>query len=139
MNHPFKRKKKAPKMAPPPSPLFTWTDEDQAYVDKMLMKDARKNFRKLISRTSKKEPEPSEHPFPKLDKKITELEIKTGNKKGPITSIKNCRKCYFAAAVRTYGLNWYIRCSNVAKSRGHNRDYPWILAKSNLPCWRDPE
>lgn len=48
MNHPFKRKKKEPEMAPPPSPLFTWTDEDQAYVNKMLMKDARKNLRKKI-------------------------------------------------------------------------------------------
>lgn len=139
MNHLFKRKKKEPEEVPPPHPFFTWTDEDQAYVDKMLWKSATRNYRRLIDKASKKEPEPSEHHFPELEKMVTDLEIKTGNKKGPITPIKNCRKCYFAAAVRTYGLNWYIRCSNVAKSRGHRRDYPWIIAKSNLPCWRDLE
>jgi len=48
MNHRLKRKKKEPETTPPPSPLFTWTDEDQAYVNKMLMKDARRNLRKKI-------------------------------------------------------------------------------------------
>lgn len=139
MNHPFKRKKKEPEMAPPPSPLFTWTDEDQAYVNKMLMKDARKNLRKKIDAIPKKEPEPSEHPFPELNKMVTELEIKTGNKKGPINPIKNCRKCYFATSVRLFGLNWFIKCSNVARSCSHDPKHPWILARSNLPCWRDPK
>ena len=77
MNHPFKRKRKVPEMAPPPSPLCTWTDEDQAYVDMMLWKSATRNFRKIIDKAPKKEPELSEQPLPELNKMVTELEIKT--------------------------------------------------------------
>ena len=140
MNHPFRRKRKKTEEAPPPSPLCTWTDEDQAYVDKMLWKEATRNFKKMMDNRPEKEPTPkSEHHFPELDNMITELEIRTGNKKGLISPIRNCRKCYFAIAVRSIGLNWFVKCSNVAKSHNHAPGHFWILAKSNLPCWRSPE
>lgn len=119
VNRPFKRKRKGPEMTPLLSPLYTWTDEDQAYVDMMLKKNIKQNFGKRIITPSKEKPQLFEYP-----------------KKSSITPIKNCRKCYFAASVRTFGLNWFVKCSNIARSRSHNSDHPWILAKRNLPCWR---
>ncbi len=105
----------------------------------MLMKDARKNLRKKIEAVSNKASELSEHPFPELNKMVAELEFRAGNKKDQINPIRNCRKCYFASSVRLFGLNWFIKCSNVARSRSQDPKHPWILARSNLPCYRAPE
>ncbi len=120
MNYPFKRKKREPEMVLPQSPLYTWTDEDQAYVDMMLKKNIKQNFGKRIYTPFKEKPQLLEYP-----------------EKSSVTPIRNCRKCYFAVAVRTLGLNWFVKCSNIARSCGLNSDHPWILAKSNLPCWRE--
>jgi hypothetical protein len=57
----------------------------------------------------------------------------------PTDPIQSCRKCYFCSGVRVFGVDWYVKCTNVARSAStRNRGRMWTKAEVNLSCWREP-
>jgi hypothetical protein len=116
--------------------LFEFTSEDEAYVNMMLKKSAKRT----IQKHRKDKPLPTKKPPPiddELDEMLIEVEKKVGIKSTATEPIKNCRKCYFSKSFRVIGVDWYCHCANVARSSG-KAGWTWVHCESSLPCWREP-
>lgn len=124
--------------APPArSPLYTWTEEDQQYVEQITRRD----LRLKIEERSRTAPEqqvttaadsgPLERPpiSRRTEEILTRLDVTVGVRRTRIEPIKSCRKCYFAARTRVLNTVWYCFCTNRPPAR-------FVVARVNLPCWR---
>jgi hypothetical protein len=115
--------------------LLEFTKEDEKYVNMMLRKSAMRTLTK-----HRKNPPPERLPVlidPEIDSILSTIEARMGFQKAPIEPIKNCHKCYFSAASRFVGTDWYSLCTNVATTAGMPRG-KWVHCESNLSCWRAP-
>jgi hypothetical protein len=134
------KKHKDDQEATPPRPsrvLFEFTSEDEAYVNMMLKKSARRT----VQKHRKDKPLPTKEPLfidDELDEMLIEVEKKAGIKSTATEPIKNCRKCYFSRSFRVIGVDWYCHCANVARSSA-KAGWSWVRCESNLSCWREPD
>ncbi len=128
---------KEPEEPPPPNPIYRWTEEDQEYLDQITKRNLR-----LKIEAHRSDPEPrcdsdAEYLVPglyylneEIEEGLVKLEEKAGLRESRIEPIKNCRKCYFATSTRVLNTVWYCFCTNRPPAR-------FVVARSNLPCWRD--
>jgi hypothetical protein len=132
------RRRKKQQEVVPPNPikvLLEFTEEDKQHVNMMLRKSAMRTLAK-----HRKNPLPQK-PLsiinPEIDSILSAIETKMGLHKAPIRPIQNCRKCYFSAAFRIIGIDWYSLCTNIARTSGMPRG-KWVHCESDLSCWREP-
>jgi hypothetical protein len=125
-----------PEEPPPRSPIYTWTQDDQDYLDRIT----RRNLKLMIQEhraalegtTASSEYSSGVFIYPGLEEALSRLEEKVGLRESRIEPIKNCRKCYFATSTRVLSTMWYCFCTNRAPAR-------FVIARSNLSCWRKKE
>jgi hypothetical protein len=121
---------------PPLSPIYTWTKEDQEYLDQITKRNLKlviqEHMAALGTSTTGSQYSPGSFVDPDIEEALTRLEERVGLTESRIEPIKNCRKCYFATSTRVLNTMWYCFCTNRAPAR-------FVTARGNLPCWRKKE